>query len=144
MNYAMEIHDSHLKDFAVNDDGTGFLLWHGYVYIFVGEFASSPYLSGWQKVRLSFTDMIVQGTVARGEYSVDGELQPLSRVGSGMIDLNPSELHDISLTFNLSPSFGDIHVRASKMVSSLEGPFEPGTIWQPDGSTKRFWPQTSR
>lgn len=136
MNYAMEIHDSRLTDFAVNPDGTGFLLFHAVIYRSNGKLFEDAQESGWQQIRLSFAGMTVEGDLVRESRSLDGDLVVNGVQGGGIVHLPANHLGEIQFEFDQANDFNTRVVRATAMRSELEGEFELETYWDTDGSTR--------
>jgi hypothetical protein len=75
MNLAMEMHDSFVLDLGQSDDGKGFILFHAVIHRSLGVPCSDPNENGWQDVRMSFTQMTVDGEIQLPrEYAIDGKL----------------------------------------------------------------------
>jgi hypothetical protein len=62
MNTAMEMHDSGLLELRTEADGSGFALFRAVVWRSEGMPGQDAQESGWQNVRMRFTDMIVEGS----------------------------------------------------------------------------------
>ncbi|MBB5058350.1 hypothetical protein HDF16_003064 [Granulicella aggregans] len=60
MNTAMEMHDSVVLKYERFPDGTGFILFRAVVFRSDGRPAIDTGVSGWQGVRMAFTEMVLE------------------------------------------------------------------------------------
>jgi hypothetical protein len=136
MTQAIEIHDAKLLELVRNDDGTGHVLFHAYIYRSEGVVFQDAQESGWQNFRLEFADMQLEGGAALpGEYAHEGELWVDGTNGNGMIHLPADHKGNITLELALSPRFDTLKIHASSVRSTLEGPWKLETYWDAEGNT---------
>jgi hypothetical protein len=132
----MEMHDSVILAFEHNPDGGGVLLFKGSVYHAEGEPGRTlPQKSGWQNVRMQFTDMIVEGKIQDDKpYAADGSLRLDGFEYDNLIPVPLSHLGSVLLSMTLSDDFAGTIVRASNISIVVEGEFELEYIWNEDGT----------
>ena len=134
MTFGMEFHDSVLLDVRREDDGNGFVLFHGYVYRSEGQVFQEAQESGWQNVRFHLQGMHIEGVLAEfGEYASDGDLWVNGNSEKGVTSLPANHVGDICMELCLSPAFDTVKIYASHISSTFEGEFELETTWDSDG-----------
>jgi hypothetical protein len=131
----MEFHDSRLLDLVCHPDGTGHALFDAYVYRSEGIVFEDAQESGWQKFRLLFEGMHIEGElVAPEEYASEGAMWVNEKQHENLILLPANHSGTIQLDLVLSPLFDTLKIHASKVISQLEGPWELEAIWDTDGN----------
>lgn len=134
MTFGMEFHDSVLLDVHREDDGNGFVLFHGYVYRSEGRVFQEAQESGWQNVRFHLQGMHIEGVLAEfGEYASDGDLWVNGNSEKGVTSLPANHVGDICMELCLSPAFDTVKIYASHISSTFEGEFELESTWDSDG-----------
>ena len=135
LNYAFEFHDSRLTEFERREDGSGYLLFRASVYRTQGELFRAGQESGFQFVRIHFTEMHVNGPIVLDEHSAGGSITLDGRTTDDIIYL-PLDLEGpVKLTFQLSPRFETTVVEAQSIRVELEGEFERERVWGADGDS---------
>ncbi len=138
MTQAMEIHDARLLELVHHGDRAGHALFHAYIYRSEGVVFSDAYESGWQNFRLNFEGMRIEGDlVAPGEYASGGAIWVNGTKEDNIIQLPADHSGEICLELVLSPLFDTLTIRATKVTSSLEGPWVLEEYWDADGNTVR-------
>jgi hypothetical protein len=130
MTIGMEFHDARLLDFMCAPDGDGYVLFHACVYRSNGVVFKDPQESGWQKCRLSFRGMRVDGDlVEEGEYTSEGALWVNGEVYDNVILLPANYEGSIQVNLVMSPLFEKLEIHAESISTTLEGPWEFERVW---------------
>jgi len=138
MTQTMEIHDGKLLEIIRHDDGTGHVLFHAFIYRSEGTDFKDAYEAGWQNIRLTFEGMQIDGElVPPEEYAHSGDLWINGNNENGIIWLPANHTGEICLELVLSPVFDTLKIRATKVTSSLEGPWVLEAYWDSAGNTTR-------
>ena len=129
MNVAMEMHDSFVLELTQSEDGSGFILFRAVVHRSRGVPCTDPGDSGWQKVRMSFTGMTMQGEIQfPGEYALHGKLAIDGKPDNGLIVIPQHCVGSVNLTICVSPNFEDVTIKAASISIVAEGDFEPYSV----------------
>lgn len=130
MNTAMEMHDSVVLQAEGSVDGSGFILFQAVVFRSSERPALDPGESGWQNVRMTFTDMDVEGLIPNDRpYAAAGYLSVDGTRDDGLIPFPANHVGEILLSMVLSDEFETTNIRASSVSIKAEGEFELERIW---------------
>lgn len=136
MNTAMELHDSRILQFTQSPDGTGDLLFYGHVYRSEGTPGSHlPQTSGWQNIRMCFTEMKFTGEPFEDNAFVsEGQLWLADKANYGLLTFPIEFLRGVRLVMATANDFADREIRAESISIRCEGDFEPESFWHEDGT----------
>ena len=130
MNTAMEMHDSVVLEYELLSDGTGFILFHAVVFRSDGRPAIDPGESGWQNLRMTFTDITLEGSIPLHKpYAADGHLSVDGVKDDGLIPFPARHSGKVLLSMELSDEYATTTVRASSILIEAEGEFELEREW---------------
>ncbi len=132
----MEMHDSYLKDWACDEHGRGYALFHACIHRSEGDiFDGTGHESGWQNIRFDFEEMSIDGIVDLSEdtHLSDGDLWIDGKHEAGIVYLPANHAGDIRMEMRVSPMFDVVKIRAKKMSSELTGEFKHESFWDENG-----------
>ena len=132
MNTAMEMHDSFLLEYERFPNCTGFVLFHAVVFRSDGSPAIDPGESGWQNSRMTFTDMLIEGSIPDHKpHAADGHLSVDGVRDDGLIPFPSRSSGEVVLSMVLSDEFATITIRASSILMEAAGECELERAWPP-------------
>lgn len=146
MNIAMELHDSRILTMTCAEDGLGDILFEAVTYYSEGEPGKDAQVSGWQKIRMSFTGMTVHGKIGRiGSTQTDiydGKLVSASKDYGGFFSTHTPYDSPVVLSMFLSSDgdYRNLEIQAASLLFRLEGDFSPEAIWDAQGNRTRVEP----
>jgi hypothetical protein len=132
----MEMHDSFLKEWACDEQGRGYALFHACIHRAEGEIFDGPgHESGWQGVRFDFEGMSIDGLVDFSEdtYLSDGDLWIDENHEANIVYLPANHAGQIRMEMCVAPVFDTVKIRAAKITSQLVGEFEHESFWDENG-----------
>jgi hypothetical protein len=128
------MHDSGVLAVSREDDGSGFVLFHGYVYRSAGNPGHDPSESGWQNVRMRFTDMTVEGPPCEPDaYVSDGDLTVNGAQFNNMIPFSASNCGKVCLSMCVAYDFEMRTIRGASISIEAEGEFKIEAVWDTNG-----------
>jgi hypothetical protein len=144
MNMALEMHDSFILGIHRTDNGLGSVMLKGVVHQFEGEFGEQAHVSGWQRIRMSFTQMTFEGEACEpGSYVSEGFLS-VNGAKEDLILFPARHVGAVRLLMTVSDDFSTRSILARSLEIASEGSFEPETAWDSDGNPKKIgdevWP----
>ena len=144
----MEMHDSYLKDWACDEHGSGYALFHACIHRAEDDIFEGPgHESGWQGVRFDFEGMSIDGTVdfSADTYLSHGDLWIDSKHERNIVYLPANHAGEILMELCVSPVFDIGPGNRSGLASRQGAPKLQGSTGRrkgPDGrATFRMQPR---
>jgi hypothetical protein len=129
---AMELHDTFVSSVERNEDGSGDLRLWAVVHRFEGELNTGFHDSGWQNIRLHFTDFVIDGESGDGDdYIAEGFLAVNGVEDHGLLSFPVEHRGEVllSIVVSVNDEFPTVTIRGSGLSICAEGEFKLEYVW---------------